>query len=314
MDLRLAHLRSLVAVVEEGHFGRAARMLGLSQPQVTRQIRALEDELGLVLLDRTARRTQLTPGGRAVLPAVRDALDAAARVRSAADAAPRGAADRVAVGFIWSTLAGYLGPLVAAVNGRHPAIDISVRQLRWLEILPALRHRSVDLVIGRTMHESSEMVAETIADEPSMLVVAEDHPFAGRRTIALTELDGEPVIALHRSLSPVAYDAVSEAARKAGIERRVVQHAASPQEAIALAGAGIGVYRLPGSAVTPRAGVALVEILGASSPVWLIRRPDPPSPALLRVIDCAREIVPFTPTPDVDRPTTAATTGRPTPG
>jgi DNA-binding transcriptional LysR family regulator len=295
MDLRLSHLRSLVAVVEEGHFGRAARKLGLSQPQVTRHVRALEDELGLVLRDRTSRRTQLAPAGRAVLPAVLEALAAAERVRASADAAARSAGGGVSVGFVWSTLPAYLGPLLAAVGDGHPEIDLSVRQLRWLEILPALRQGSVDLVIARSLHEPSEMVAEPIATEPTVLIVADGHRLAGRRRVTTDEVRGEPIIALRRSLGPAAYDALLDAARRRGLEAEIAQHASSPQEAVALAGAGIGIYRLPASAATPRPGIALVEIADAPSRVWLLRRPEPPAAALLSVVACARRITPGTP-------------------
>jgi DNA-binding transcriptional LysR family regulator len=295
MDLRLAHLRSLAAVVEQGHFGRAAVILGLSQPQVSRHVRALEHELGLVLVDRTSRRTQLTSAGRAVLPAVLDALAAAERVRFTADAAARSVSGGVAVGFIWSTLPAYLGPLLATVSDRHPEIDLSVRQLRWLEILTALRHGSVDLVIARTMHEPSEMVAEPIAIEPTVLVLASGHRLAGRDRVTVDELRGEPIIALRRSLGPAAYDAMLAAQRSRGLESRIVQHAVSPQEAVALAGAGLGVYRLPASAAAPRPGISLVELVDAPSRVWLLRRPEPPAAALVSVIACAREIAPGSP-------------------
>ena len=129
MDLELQHLRSFVAVAEERHFGRAALRLGLSQPHVSRHVRALEEALGVALLTRTSRRTDLTDAGRRALEDGRDALAAVERLRARAVAAP----GRVGVAFVWSTLAGFLAPLVAAAADARPRVELSVSQLRLVE-------------------------------------------------------------------------------------------------------------------------------------------------------------------------------------
>ncbi|MGI8712498.1 MAG: LysR family transcriptional regulator [Solirubrobacteraceae bacterium] len=102
--MRLHQLRSFVAVADELHFGRAGLRLGLSQPQVSRHIRDLEQTLGIALLARTPRRTELTSGGALLLADARDTLAAAERLRRRPRVVGRGGLGAVSVGFIWSTL------------------------------------------------------------------------------------------------------------------------------------------------------------------------------------------------------------------
>jgi DNA-binding transcriptional LysR family regulator len=296
MDLDPGELRAFVTVAEELHFGRAALRLNISQPQVSRRVRALEETLGVELFVRTARRTTLTDGGEMLLPDAREALAGFDRLRARARVVRSGAGGRVSVGFLWSTLSAFLPQLVAAAAERHRDIELSVSQLVFLEMLPALRRGDVDLVIGRSPQEETEIVEETLRREPSVLAIPEGHRFARQDTLRLAQLGGEPMIALSRALVPSAYDASVAAARERGVEIRIVQHARSPSEALALVSAGFGVYRLPASAVTAYPRVTYREIEDAPARVVLLRRPAPPAPAVGAIAALAREL--FTDAPD----------------
>ena len=290
MDLEPAVLRSFVVVAEELHFGRAALRLGLSQPQVSRRVRALEEMLGVELFVRTARRTTLTDAGALLLVDARETLAAADRLQARAAVARRGVAGRVAVAFVWSTLSEYLPRLVGAAAERHRQIELSVSQLAYVEILPALRRGDVDLVITRRLWEQHEMVEVTLMHEPSVVAVPERHELARAASIPIARLDGEPLIALNRALAPRAYDAVLEAARARGLELRIVQHVRSATEALALVSAGIGVYRMQASATQPHPGVVFVQIEDAPSRVVLVRRPAPPAPPVAAIEELARSL------------------------
>jgi DNA-binding transcriptional LysR family regulator len=286
----LDQLRAFVTVAEELHFGRAALRLGCSQPQVSRRVRGLEDELGLQLFVRTARRTVLTDAGARLLEDARDTLDAAERLERRATAAGRGAAGRVSVGFVWSTLGAHVAPLVVAAAERYPEIELTVGQLRFVEIVPALRRGDVDLAIVRSLFEESEMVELTLRHEPSVLALPSDHPLASTVGLTLAHLDELPMVALQRDLAPSAYDAVTAAAAERGVRLRIVQQTRSPSEALALVSAGIGVYRLPSSAAVPHHGIVYREIEDAPSRLVLIRRPEPPPPAVAAIAALAREV------------------------
>jgi DNA-binding transcriptional LysR family regulator len=182
--------------------------LGLSQPQVSRQVAALEQVLGVTLLERTARRVQLTDAGAALLGDAREMLEAADRLGRRARMVGRGGLGAVSVGFLWSTLNGYLPPLVAAAAERHPDIELSVSQLRFIEIPDALRRREVDLVITRPTLGPTEFVVTRLNVEPTVVAIPAAHPLAARDRVAARdriahpELDGQPLVTLARETIP----------------------------------------------------------------------------------------------------------------
>lgn len=289
MDLHLAELRAFVAVAEELHFGRAALRLGISQPQVSRRIRALEDELGVELFVRTARRTELTYAGALLLGQARETLSAAARLADSAALARRGGHGRVSVAFLWSTLGGYLAPLVSAAAERHPEIALSVAQVSYLELLPALRRGEIDLAISRPTFEQTELTELELCREPAMLALHPDHPLAAQEHVTLAQMSAEPNIAMRRELVPAAYDAILANGRARGLEIHIARHVRSASEALALVSAGIGVYRLAGSAATPFPGVVYREIIDSRSRLVVLHRPLPALP-VQQIVALATEL------------------------
>jgi DNA-binding transcriptional LysR family regulator len=289
MDLDLSWLRAFTAVGEELHFGRAALRIGISQPQVSRQVRSLEDHLGVELFIRTARRTELTDAGVALLGDARETLAAAERLRTRAAAERRGARGHVSVAFLWSTLSGYLAPLVAAAGERHPEIEMTVSQATYLELLPALRRGDIDLAIARPTYEQSEIIEIELRPEPAVVAVHPEHPFADRDEVEIAELSTQPVIALARSLMPAAYDAALARARARGRDVDIVRHVRSAAEALALVSAGIGVYRLPVSAASPFPGVLYRPLASTQSRLVLLHRPFPRRP-VARIVELVIEL------------------------
>jgi DNA-binding transcriptional LysR family regulator len=207
-----------------------------------------------------------------------------------ADDARRETRGRVSVGFIWSTLGRFLAPLVAAATRRHPELELSVSQLAFVELIPALRRGDIDLAIARRTWESSEILEQTLRSEPSVLALPEAHRLAARRTVSLSDLTGEPIIALHRTLAPTAYDRATRAARDRGVEPHIVQHVRSAGEALALVAAGIGIYWMAASAAAPHPGVVYRELEDVTSQVTLLRRPAPATPSVAAIAALAVEL------------------------
>ena len=194
------------------------------------------------------------------------------------------------MGFIWSTLNGYLAPLVSAAAERHPQIELTVTQLRFVDHDHALRRGEVDLAITRAFSPAPGFVVSELNREPSVVAVPAGHPLAGRSTVAVADLDGEPVIALARETIPEAYDA--EAGRLAGTVRpRALHHASSPSEALARVAAGLGIYyRMAASAAVAQPGVVYRELQGRPIRTLLARRAAPPTGALSAIEQLAREL------------------------
>ena len=272
MDPQLRHVRSFVAVAEELHFGRAAARLGIAQPAVSRHVRALEAAVGATLLERTSRSTELTDAGRAALGPARELLAVAERLLGAASAE-----GEVTVGFTANTIQGWSG-----------AVRAHIVQLRVVDLAPAVRRGTVDLAISRWIAGAPDLVQTQIGTDGVVVAVPAAHRFAGRDSIAPVELDGEPAVMLERRIWPDGYDGAFAALREQGIAPGPVHHTTTPAAALALVAAGTGVYRLAASAVTPRPGVAFVPIEEWWLPVVLIRRPEPPRPAVAAVIEGLR--------------------------
>jgi DNA-binding transcriptional LysR family regulator len=275
MDIDIAWLRAFAAVAEELHFGRAALRVGVSQPQVSRQVRALEQALGVQLFVRTARRTELSDAGAALLEDAREILAATQRLQAGAAAQRRGVRGHVSVAFLWSTLGGYLAPLVAGAAAHQPEIELTVSQSTYLELIPALRRGDIDLAITRPIHEESEMVEVELDSEPAILALHPDHRFAELDEVAIEQLSGEPLISLSRKLVPSAYDAVMQRAGDRGIELNIVRDVRSASEALALVSTGLGSYRLPATAAAPFPGVVFRPLTGTRSRLVLLHRPFP---------------------------------------
>jgi DNA-binding transcriptional LysR family regulator len=284
-------LRAFVAVADELHFGRAALALGLSQPQVSRQVASLERSLGVTLLRRTPRHVALTPAGAELVAGAREALEAIERVKRRARAAARGALGSVSVGFVWSTLPAYLPALVAAAAARHPQVELTVSQLRLTAIVTTLRRGDVDLVITRGHLGECEMIVETLNAEPSVVAIPASHPLAQRGAIDEADLDGEPLISLSRETIPLSFDIVRGRLEEQEIHPSESRAASSPPEALALVAAGLGIYyRMPITAAMPQAGVVFREVRDVPMRTLLARRPEPPAPAIRAIVALAVEL------------------------
>ena len=235
------------------------------------------------MLERTARRVELTDAGRELLGDAREALTAADRLARRARTAGRGAGGTVAVGFIWSTLNGYLAPLVSAAARGHPEIELAVAQLRFVDLDQALRRGEIDLAITRAFSPAPGLIISELNREPSVIAVPAGHPLAARSSVMVEELDGEPVIALARSTIPEAYDA--EAGRLSAVVRPAsLHHASSPSEALARVAAGLGIYyRMAVSAAVVQPGVVYRELDAMPIRTLLVRRAAPPSGAILAI-------------------------------
>jgi DNA-binding transcriptional LysR family regulator len=268
MDPQLRHVRSFVAVAEELHFGRAAARLGIAQPAVSRHVRALEEVVGAPLFERTSRSTELTDAGLAALAPARELLAVATRLTEAGTA--RG---QVTIGFTASTLQGWSD----RVRGH-------IVQLRHTDLAPAVRRGSVDLAIARWIPSATDLAQAQIGEDSVVAAVPVAHPFASRESIWPAELAGEPMVTLERRVWPDGYDAMFAALREQGIEPGPIHHTTTPAAALALVAAGTGIFRLAASASTPRPGVVYVPIESWRLPVVLIRRPEPPRPAVAAAI------------------------------
>ncbi|MGW0945509.1 LysR family transcriptional regulator [Streptomyces sp. NPDC002623] len=186
LDLRL--VRYFTVVAEHGHFGRAAQALHITQPSLSRQVRRLEQQLGACLLDRTPRGTRLTEAGEVFLPRaralLRSAAEAAAQTRAAAEPS------RLTVGYSTATI---VTLAVRELRRLHPDADVRTLHLDRHEPRQALLEHRVDAVVTRLPFPTDGLRVSVLYDEARVLVVPLDHRLAGKESVTVDDLAGEPM-------------------------------------------------------------------------------------------------------------------------
>lgn len=189
LDLDLRLVRYFTVVAEHGGFGRAAGVLRLAQPSLSRQIQQLERRLGARLLDRTARGSQLTDAGRAFLPRAKALLRSADRAAAEARAAAQPAVVTIgSVGYLVIT------PAVLELRRRHPAAEVRTVNLSYNEPHAALLDHRADVVIARAPLVEEQLDVVVLFEVPRVLVVPVAHRLAGRASVTLADFEDEPLV------------------------------------------------------------------------------------------------------------------------
>jgi DNA-binding transcriptional LysR family regulator len=186
LDLRL--VRYFTVVAEHRHFGRAAEALRVAQPSLSRQIRHLEQQLSARLLDRTPQGSRLTEAGEVFLPLARALLrsadQAAARTRAAAQPS------RITIGY---TIGLIVTPAVRQLRREQSDADVQTLHLDWNEPREALLDHRVDAVVTRLPIRTDGLHVTVLYDEPRVLLVPLDHRLAGKESVSIDDIAGEPI-------------------------------------------------------------------------------------------------------------------------
>jgi len=188
VDLDLRLVRYFTVVADHRHFGRAAAELRVAQPSLSRQIRHLEQQLGVRLLDRTPQGTRLTEAGEVFLPRARALLRSAAQTAAATRAAAE--PSRITVGCTPGLI---ITPLMRTLRHQHPDADVRTLHLDWNEARDALLDHRVDGVVARLPLRTDGLDVTILYDEPRLLLVPLDHRLAGKESVTLDDIADEPI-------------------------------------------------------------------------------------------------------------------------
>ena len=292
--MELRHLRYFVAVATELHFGRAAKMLHISQPPLSMQIRALEEELGVTLLHRNRRQVSMTRAGQAFLHDAKQVLERVEQATLTARRAARGEIGELVAGFI--SVADYnLLPLVLReFRRRFPLVTLSLRELTTDAQIAELSEGRID--VGFLLPPVSEPTIESIPilREPLIAAIPAHHALAkGKAAISLASLSDSPFIMTPRHMAPGLYDDIVSFCRSAGFSPQVTQEAIQMQTIISLVSAEMGVSLVPESLQHLQRTGVIYKRLKEPSPLTEIRlawRAGDNRPALKMFIQLAREI------------------------
>jgi DNA-binding transcriptional LysR family regulator len=238
--MELRQLEYLVTVVEEANFTRAAQRCHVAQPGVSAQVRQLERELGLALLDRSGRTVRPTEAGAAVLPYARAALDAVGGILLAVDELSGLVRGHLAVGMVASLSAIDLPALLAGFAYRHPGVEITLTEASSASLLDALAaHRLDAAFVGLPGPAPAGIEAQVVAEVPLVAVVTPTDALSAEKTITLEALARRPLITLPQGTG--LRTVIDRACASAGVQPRVAFEASDPHVLAQLAGQGLGV-------------------------------------------------------------------------
>ena len=277
-------MRYFLAVAEERNFSRAAERLHMAQPPLSRQIKALEDEMGAPLFVRTPKGVDLTDAGHTLLAEVPNLLLLAQRAQERTRRAGQGLCGQLDVGLFGSGVLDVIPRMLARFHAERPEVRIVLHNLTKAEQLQALRERRISVGFNRLVPLEPELVVETVLREPLVVALHESHPLAARQHIRIPDMDGEPLILYPNVPMPGLAQEVTEAFRRERTSLKVEQEVEDVLTAVALVASGFGMVvttqsasslRLPGVVFRPLISPFLPDLELSC----LYRRADP-SPVL----------------------------------
>ncbi|MEE4451596.1 LysR family transcriptional regulator [Novosphingobium resinovorum] len=244
--LELRHLRYFVCVAEELHFGNAAQRLGISQPPLSQQIRALEDVLGVRLFERTSRSVKLTEAGLQFLPQARETLAQADRAARIARLAHSGEVGRLSLGFSPSVpFTPYVVDALARFRASYPDVSIELNELPREEQISGVERGTLDIGILRAFSPlmlPPQLDTLPLQCEGMMVAMRRDHPLAQLpRELGLSDLAGEQLI-LFGSMNGAGFnELLAEHCAALGFQPTVALEAQSFGTLVGLTAAGLGI-------------------------------------------------------------------------
>lgn len=265
----VSQLRTFVTIAENGHFGAAAQRLGISQPSLSQALAALEQGLGVQLIERSTRKVIVTPVGQTLLPYAQATLDSIDAFVSHARGARGGLAGPMNIGMIPTVAPFILPALLRQLSETAPSLQPRIVEEKTANLVDSLRQGGLDAAVVASPVNSSAIRSTDIYTEEFVLVLPEGHPFGGRRDIRVDELEGLDLLLLDDG--HCLRDQVLDLCRAVPGSRdpsRAVTRAASLSTIVQCVVGGLGSTLVPLSAVAAecdRPGLTLATFAGGAA-------------------------------------------------
>ena len=292
--LELRHLRYFLQVAQELNLSRAARLLHISQPPLTRQIQQLESLVGTQLFVRGAQGMQLTEAGAKLQIEARNVLVSADLAIERTRSVALGQSGRLHIGAFGSVLLGVVPSFLALFQRNYPGVELTMHTLRRHEQLEALRHGRISAAFIRASNDLPDGVgSQPFAREHLLAAVPSVHELARRKRLRLRDLAGCAIVMQGSGPRPNFTDTLLALFSKHGVKVDVVQTVDDSIAAVSVVAAGLGVALVPGSIrnlqVPGVTYIAVEDIPGGSSDLMCIFATRHRSPALRSFLEAVRE-------------------------
>jgi DNA-binding transcriptional LysR family regulator len=256
-------LRYFMAVAERLHFGRAAEALHISQPPLSRAIRALETRLGVALFTRTRRRVELTSEGARLLEESRRLTAQLERAVHELRGMASGEHGRLRIGFVSLADYGVLPGLLKAYKSARPRVTLALREMLSPEQSVALAAGELDFgLLLPPVSEAAHLEYIVVQRERFVVALPSAHPLAGGNgRVSMGALAADPFVMVPREIAPGLYDIVTGLAARAGFSLNIAQEAIQMQTVVSLVSSGLGAAIVPASVANlGRRGVVYREL------------------------------------------------------
>src|SRR3954452_1505277 len=221
--MELRHLRYFVAVAEELHFRRAAERLHVAQPAVSEQIRKLEEELGVRLLERTQRRVSLTEAGSAMLEEARRVLQQAEIAQMAARTARDHATTRLRIGYLPDSLPSSVSRALHLLAADAPRVQTQLETGSSLRLMEAVREERLDAAVVALPAPARGLQVTPLGGQRVVAAVPVTHDSAVAPTLDLERLAPERIVVLPHEVTPAFHNAVVSICRDAGLSPTLIE-------------------------------------------------------------------------------------------
>jgi DNA-binding transcriptional LysR family regulator len=294
--VELRHVRYFIAVAECLNFSKAAQQLHIAQPPLSRQIRQLEEDLGVSLFLRNKRGVSLTKEGRVFLEEARKLTAQAGHAIEAARHAHEEECGVIRLG-IPSRLGGVLSQAVAEHRNQFPALDLQCRDICSSLQNEALRNGEIDIGFFRPPIDHAHLDCELLFEEEFVVVLPATHRLAKRRFLRAKDIAGETSIIFDRSFSSWLYDKILGAYSRQGLRSHLTVTHVEDEEAAALMVAS-GKAILMGVAATANRSVSGMDLVAirlnepeAKIELYMAWRKNEQSTAVFSFLDSARRVI-----------------------
>jgi DNA-binding transcriptional LysR family regulator len=242
-----SQMRYFCELARVRHFGRAAAGLHMSQPPLSRQIAALEEELGTALFIRSPKGVALTAAGHQFLTDATEILRLVAQAARNAAATGRGEAGLLTMGFTMCAAYSVVPDLTRRYKRAFPNVDLRVRELMPNALESDLRDGVIDIAISFPAGEGSRFESRPLFREPLSLVVPELHPLAKSKTVQVEDLSQERFLIVPRDQVPSLHDSIVQRCRGAGFDPIIGLEVYLQQTIVNFVAEGLGIAFVPAS-------------------------------------------------------------------
>lgn len=287
--MELRQLKYFVKVATLEHFGKASIELNIVQPALTRQIKQLEEELGVTLFERIGRGVRLTQTGKVLLDRATHLIEESDRLIELARRAEQGKVGNLRIAFAdGTTYSGHFPAIIGKFRKRNPEVEIQLVPASSVEQAELLRNEKVDVGFVYWLPPSQTNVSHTLINEERIsLAVAKSNKLAKKKSVKLADLRGLPFIWFKRANSPLYYDLIVSKCTAAGVTLNVVQEAFTESTMLSLVAADIGLTFITEAAQRRKPeDVALLEIKDLKATIRLMAmwRKNDKNPALAEFV------------------------------